>query len=178
MTPRRGGGYEEVSIMALIKWNDPFRLGDPFRELATLQDRMNRVFEDTLARGRRDEEVFTGTWAPPVDIVETKDKLTLTAELPGFAEDQIHIDFEDGVLAIAGERRFEKESKEENYHRVERSYGKFLRSFSLPANVDSQKISARFANGLLTIEMPKREETKPKSIKVQVGAPVLEGKKA
>jgi HSP20 family protein len=178
MTPQRGGSYEEVSIMALIKWNDPFRLGDPFRELATLQDRMNRVFEDTLARGRRDEEVFTGTWAPPVDIVETKDKLTLTAELPGFAEDQIHIDFEDGVLAIAGERRFEKESKEENYHRVERSYGKFLRSFSLPGHVDSQKISARFVNGLLTIEMPKREETKPKSIKVQVGPPVLEGKKS
>src|SRR5450759_4351891 len=71
--------------MALIKWNDPFRLGDPFRELATLQDRMNRVLEDTLGRGRRDEELFTGTWAPPVDIVETKDKLTLTAELPGSA---------------------------------------------------------------------------------------------
>jgi HSP20 family protein len=178
MTPPEGGGCKEEPIMALIKWNDPFRLGDPFRELATLQDRMNRVFEDTLGRSRRDEELFTGTWAPPVDIVETKDKLMLTAELPGFTEEQIHIDFEDGILSIQGERKFERESKEDNYHRVERSYGKFVRSFSLPGHVDSQKISARFANGLLTIEMPKREETKPKSIKVQVGAPVLEGKKA
>jgi HSP20 family protein len=164
--------------MALIKWNDPFRLGGQFSELATLQDRMNRVFEDTLGRGRRDEELFTGTWAPPVDIVETKDKLTLTTELPGFTEEQIHINFEDGVLSIDGERKFERESKEENYHRVERSYGKFLRSFSLPANIDSQRIGAHFANGVLTIEMPKREETKPKSIKVQVGPPALEGKKA
>ena len=110
--------------------------------------------------------------------METKDKLVLTAELPGFTEEQIQINFEDGVLSIEGERRFEKESKDESYHRVERSYGKFLRSFSLPANVDSQKISAVFTNGLLTIELPKREETKPKSIKVQIGAPVLEGKKA
>jgi len=157
--------------MALIRWNDPFR------ELATLQERMNRAFEDTLGRGRRDEELFTGTWAPPVDIVETKDKLVLTAELPGFSEEQIQINFEDGVLSIEGERRFEKEAKDESYHRVERSYGKFLRSFSLPGNVDSQKISAVFTNGLLTIELPKREETKPKSIKVQVGTPVLEGKK-
>jgi HSP20 family protein len=164
--------------MALIKWNDPFRLGDPFRDLATLQDRMNRVFEDTLSRGRRDEEVFTGTWAPPVDIVEGKDKLVLTAELPGFTEEQIHINFEDGVLSLEGERKFEQESKDENYHRVERSYGRFVRSFSLPANVDSQRISAHFANGLLSIEMPKREEAKPKAIKVQVGgAPVIEGKK-
>jgi len=158
--------------MALIRWNDPFR------DLASLQDRMNRAFEDTLGKNRRDEELFSGTWAPPVDIVETKDKLVLTAELPGFTEEQIQINFEDGVLSIEGERRFEKESKDESYHRVERSYGKFLRSFSLPANVDSQKISAVFTNGLLTIELPKREETKPKSIKVQIGAPVLEGKKA
>ena len=158
--------------MALIRWNDPFR------DLASLQDRMNRAFEDTLGKNRRDEELFSGTWAPPVDIVETKDKLVLTAELPGFTEEQIQINFEDGVLSIEGERRFEKESKDESYHRVERSYGKFLRSFSLPANVDSQKISAVFTNGLLTIELPKREETKPKSIMVQIGAPVLEGKKA
>ncbi len=158
--------------MAIIKWNDPFR------ELASLQDRMNRVFEDTLGRGRHDEEVLTGTWAPPVDIVETKDKMVLTAELPGFAEDQIHVNFEDGILSIEGERKFEKESKDESYHRVERSYGKFLRSFSLPGNLDSQKIAASFANGLLTIELPKREETKPKSIRVQVGAGVIEGKKA
>jgi HSP20 family protein len=164
--------------MALIRWNDPFRLGDSFRDLNALQERMNRVFEDTLGRGRRDEEVFSGTWAPPVDIVESKDKLTLTAELPGFTEDKIQINFEDGVLTLEGERKFEQESKDENYHRVERSYGRFVRSFSLPANVDPQKISAVFKNGLLTVELPKREESKPKSIKVQVGAGAIEGKKA
>lgn len=154
--------------MAVIRWNDPFR------ELSLLQDRMNRVFEETVARStaRRDEEVFSGTWAPPVDIVETKDKLVLTAELPGFTEDQIHLRVEDSVLSLDGERAFQKEMGEANYHRIERSYGRFLRSFTLPTHVDPEKIAATFANGVLTVELPKREETKPKTIKIGAGTPI------
>ena len=162
--------------MAVIRWTDPFR------ELATLQDRMNRVFEDTLSRsaGRREEELFTGTWAPPVDIFETKDKLVLKAELPGFKEDQIHLRFEDGVLSLEGERKFEKESGDENYHRVERSYGKFVRSFSIPGTVSTEGIKATFDNGILTVALPKREETKPKQIRIETApkAPAIEVKAA
>jgi HSP20 family protein len=150
--------------MAVIRWNDPFR------ELAVLQDRMNRAFESTLSRAQgRDEELFTGTWAPPVDIFETKDRMVLKAELPGFDENQIHLRFEDGILSLEGERKFEKESGEENYHRVERSYGKFIRSFTIPTSVDGEKISASFANGILTVSLPKREETKPKQIRIEAG---------
>ena len=144
--------------MNLIRWNDPFR------ELATLQNRLNQAFDSTLARPtRNEEELFTGTWAPPVDIIETKDKTILKAELPGFDENQIQLRFEDGVLSLEGERKFEKDNGDENYHRVERSYGKFVRSFTIPSNVDNEHISAAFDNGILTVELPKREETKPKA---------------
>jgi len=159
--------------MAVIRWNDPFR------DLAALQDRMNRMFEGTVARTRNEEELFTGTWAPPVDIYETKDKITLKAELPGFEEKQINLRFEDGVLTLEGERKFEKETGDENYHRVERSYGKFVRSFAIPAGIEGDKIGASFSNGVLTVELPKREETKPKQIRIEAGAPkpALEVKK-
>ena len=159
--------------MAIIRWNDPFR------ELAALQDRMNRVFEGTLARTRNEEELFTGTWAPPVDIYETKDRIVLKAELPGFDDKQIQLRFEDGVLTLEGERKFEKESGDENYHRVERSYGKFVRSFAIPAGVEGDRIAASFSNGVLTVDLPKREETKPKQIRIEASAPktALEAKK-
>ncbi len=148
--------------MNIIRWNDPFR------ELASLQSRLNRAFDTTLSGPvRNEEELFTGAWTPPVDILETKEKTVLKAELPGFDEDQIHLHFEDGILSLEGERKFEKENAEENYHRVERSYGKFVRSFTIPSNVDNEKISAVFQNGILTVELPKREETKPKAIKIQ-----------
>ncbi len=150
--------------MAVIRWNDPFR------DLAALQDRMNRVFEESMGRRNRDEELFTGNWAPPVDIYETKDRMVLKAELPGFAEDQIHLRFEEGVLTMEGERKFEKKSGDENYHRVERSYGKFVRTFSLPTSVDPDKAAATFDSGILTVSLPKREETKPKQIRIQGAA--------
>ena len=159
--------------MAIIRWNDPFR------DIAALQDRMNRLFEGTISRTRNEEELFTGTWAPPVDIYETKDKITLKAELPGFEEKQINLRFEDGVLTLEGERKFEKETGDENYHRVERSYGKFVRSFAIPAGIEGDRIAASFSNGVLTVELPKREETKPKQIRIEAGAPkpALEVKK-
>ncbi len=149
----------------------PPRWHDPFRDLATLQERMNRIFEETLARSpRHDEEVFAGTWSPPVDIGETKEKIVLRAELAGLTSDDVQIQFEDGVLTLSGERRPPKESEEETFHRVERSYGKFRRSFSIPGSVDPSLISARFDDGLLTIDLPKRAVAQPKRITVQVGS--------
>ena len=143
---------------------------DPFRELAGLQERMNRIFDDTLSgTSRRDDEALAPAWTPPVDVLEKKDRIVLTAELPGFTEDQIRLRFEDGVLTLDGERRFEKELDEARYHCVERSYGRFSRSFRLPANVDEESISATFVNGLLVVELPKREEARPKSIRITAG---------
>ena len=143
---------------------------DPFRELASLQERMNRIFDDTLSgTSRRDDEALAPAWTPPVDVLEKKDRIVLTAELPGFTEDQIRLRFEDGVLTLDGERRFEKELDEARYHCVERSYGRFSRSFRLPANVDEESISATFVNGLLVVELPKREEARPKSIRITSG---------
>ena len=152
---------------------------DPFRELASLQERMNRIFDDTLSgNARRDDEALAPAWTPPVDVLERKDRIVLTAELPGFTEEQIRLRFEDGVLSLEGERKFEKEAGDENYHRVERSYGKFVRSFSIPGTVSSEGIRASFENGILTVSLPKREETKPKQIKIETApkAPAIEVK--
>ena len=161
--------------MAMTRWNDPFR------ELASLQDRMNRIFEDTLSRSlsRREDEVAFGAWAPPVDIFETADRLVLRAELPGFTEEQVSLRIENGILSIEGERKFEEKSGSENYHRIERSYGRFVRSFSLPsAQFDAERISASMSNGILTVELPRREDTKPKRIKIHAhaGGGDVEGK--
>ena len=146
------------------------RRSDPFRELAGLQERMNRIFDETLgSASRREDEALTATWTPPVDILERKDRILLTAELPGFSEDQIRLRFEEGVLTLEGERRFQKEADDARYHCVERSYGRFSRSFQLPANVDEEAISATFVNGLLVIELPKREEAPAKSIRIRTG---------
>lgn len=145
---------------------------DPFRELATLQERMNRIFDDTFSSAsRREDEGLAATWTPPVDVLEKRDRIVLAAELPGFSVDQVQLRFEDGVLTLEGERRFEKEVDEARYHCVERSYGRFSRSFRLPANVDEEGISATFVNGLLVVELPKREEARPKSIRIRAGSP-------
>jgi HSP20 family protein len=140
---------------------------DPYREMQAFQDRLSRAFG---SRGEREEEMSLGAWVPPVDIAEEKDRIVITAELPGFQEDQISIQTENGMLTLTGERKFEKETGERNYHRVERSYGQFVRSFSLPNNVDREKIHATFSNGLLQIELPKREDAKPRQIRVTAGS--------
>ena len=144
---------------------------DPFQELQTWSDRMNRLLgHEGRTPARREEENFaTGTWMPPVDIVEGKDRIELKVELPGFKEDQVQLTVEDGLLTIRGERKFESENKEENYHRIERSYGTFVRSFTLPRTVDQNRIQASFADGILAVEMPKREETRPKQIQIKAG---------
>ena len=109
--------------------------------------------------------------APPVDIAEEKDRIVLTAELPGFQPKDVEVQVEGGVLTVKGERKMEEEKDGRNYHRVERSYGHFLRSFTLPNNVDREAIQAHFADGLLTIELPKREEAKPRQIRISAEAP-------
>ncbi len=144
---------------------------EPYREIATLQDRLNRVFGQTE---HRDESL--AAWAPPVDIAEEKDRILITAELPGFQEDQISVQTENGMLTLSGERKFEKETGDKSYHRIERSYGQFVRSFSLPNNVDRERIQAKFVNGLLQVELPKREDAKPRQIKISAAPETIEVK--
>jgi HSP20 family protein len=147
--------------MNLVTW-------DPYRELSTLQDRVNRLFGSP--RREREEEMNLGAWIPPVDIVEEKDRILLTAELPGFQENDVEVQMEGGVLTIRGERKSESEKEGRTFHRMERSYGQFVRSFTLPNNVDRDNIKAKFNNGLLEIELPKLEEAKPRQIKISGGS--------
>ncbi len=147
--------------MALIRWTDPFR------DIAVLQDRMNRLFGDFLESSHpREEGRETGIWIPNVDIYETKDAVCVRAELPGVDKDAVHVEVKEGVLSLRGERKFEKEVKEESYHRIERSYGTFHRSFSLPSSVDAEKVTARMKDGVLEVDLPKKEQAKPKQINI------------
>lgn len=148
--------------MAIVRW-------DPFRDLISIQDRMNRLFEQTLARTRGEEEgIATSTWMPAVDIYETPDQVVMKAELPGLTREDIEINVRDNTLSLRGERKFEKEVKEENYLRIERAYGSFQRSFTLPATIQQDKIKAVFKDGVLEVSLPKAEEARPKQIKIDV----------
>lgn len=145
------------------------RLWDPMRELSALQSRVNRVLEDTFGTPLpRAEQPGAGTWAPAVDIFETASEIVLKAEVPGVARDQVHVEVDDGVLSLRGDRKFEKEVKEENYHRVERVYGAFHRSFTLPDSVDPDKVRAELKDGVLEVRIGKREQAKPRQIQVKV----------
>ena len=147
--------------MAIIRYTDPFR------DLATVQERMNRLFEDFLGRGAGHEEGFApSAWSPAVDIYETDDAVVVKAELPGVTRDQVDVEVKDGVLTLRGERKAEQEVRGENYHRMERAYGAFMRSFSLPRGVDDEKINPKLKDGILEISLPKKAEVKPKQIKV------------
>jgi len=126
-----------------------------------------RFFEDAVTRLM--SEPRTGRpWSPPVDIVETEDDLVLKADLPDVKLEDIDVDVENETLSIKGERRFEKEANGKGYHRIERSYGSFVRSFSVPSSVDTEKVSADYKNGVLTVKLPKKEAAKPKQVKVEV----------
>jgi HSP20 family protein len=139
---------------------------DPFRNLSALQEQVNRLFEGSYpAQG--DKSALT-TWAPAVDIYETENELVLKADLPDINEKDLDVRVENNKLTIHGERKFEQKVKEENYLRVERSYGSFSRSFSLPNTVDTEHIKAEYKNGTLTVEMPRRAESKPKQVKINV----------
>ncbi len=149
-------------MSTIVRW-------DPFREMATLQDRMNRAFNDIWSQGRRaDEDYISGSWMPPVDVRETKDALEIAAELPGLDPKDVEVSVENGVLTLKGNRTFEKAVEGETYHRVERAYGSFERSFSLPTNVDPEKVHAVYQHGVLHLTLPKREEAKPRTIAIKV----------
>jgi HSP20 family protein len=136
---------------------------DPFNELATLRNRMDRLWSRMT-----EEEPALADWSPTSDVLETKDDILIKAELPGIEPKDVDVQIENGVLTIQGQRSAEKETEEKGFQRIERTYGTFFRSFILPQNVEVEKIAATFANGLLEVRMPKKEEAKPKTIKVDV----------
>ncbi len=144
--------------MAIIRW-------DPFRDMMTIRDKMNRLFEDSIM-GRDESGLLQRTWMPSVDIYEGDKELVLTAEVPGIEDKDIEVKVEDNTLTIKGERKMEKETKEENYHRIERSYGSFYRSFALPNSFDFDKVKAEHQNGVLKITIPKKSESKSRNVKI------------
>jgi len=146
--------------MTLVRW-------DPFKELLRMEDRMNRLFGDILRPELREREVV-GEWLPPVDIYEDAEGVVIKAELPEMDMKDIDVKIEDNTLRIRGERKLEKEDKKDNYHRIERYYGSFSRSFTLPSTVDQEKVKATYDRGILRITLPKKEETKPRKIKIEV----------
>ncbi|MFY9904008.1 MAG: Hsp20/alpha crystallin family protein [Terriglobales bacterium] len=154
---------------------------DPFREFVTLQDRMSRLFRDPRLAEGQDESLTSTAFAPPVDVYEDEHNVTLKIEVPGIDEKDIDVRIENNTLTVHGERKFEKEEKEENYRRVERQYGSFTRTFTLPNTVDQESVHADYDKGVLKVTLAKKAEAKPKQIKVNVGqssggAKTLEGK--
>lgn len=148
--------------MAIVRW-------EPFRDLVSLQDRMNRIFDDSFRGAREsDEWALGGSWAPAVDIFEQEGNIVLKAELPGVDPKDVDVRVENNVLTLKGERKFDNEVKREDYHRVERTYGSFSRSFTLPTVVDTDKIKAEVRDGVLRVNLPKKEEAKPRQISISV----------
>ena len=142
---------------------------DPFRDLAVLQDRMNRMFNDSYGTRRQEDHMLNrGTWTPAVDIYEAEGELVLKAELADMRREDVDVTVENHTLTIRGERKLDDAIKQENFHRVERAYGGFVRTFSLPTTVDTGRIGAEYKNGVLTVKLPLREETKPRTINVEV----------
>ena len=149
--------------MTLVRWN-------PLRELEDVSDRLNQMFyRPTLAQANGKETMVVADWAPSVDVSETEGGYQIKAEIPDVKKEDVKVTLEDGVLTIQGERKQEKEEKGKRYHRVERSYGRFVRSFTLPDVIDEEKVKAEFKDGILNLALPKSEKAKPKAIEVKVG---------
>jgi HSP20 family protein len=144
--------------MAITRW-------DPFREVATLQNRVNALFRDF---SEDENALTTANFVPAVDIYEDEKKVVLKLEVPGIEEKDLDVAVDNNTLTVKGERKFEKEEKEENFHRIERRYGSFFRAFTLPSTVDAENIKASYHNGVLKLEMAKKPEAQPKQIKVNV----------
>ena len=146
--------------MALVRW-------DPFRELEEVSDRLNRMFaRPAVTRTNGKETMIVADWTPSVDISETEGEYQIKAEIPDVKKEDVKVTLEDGVLTIQGERKHEKEEKGKKFHRIERSYGSFVRTFSLPDVIDEEKVKAEFKDGVLTLTMPKKEAAKVKKIKI------------
>ena len=140
---------------------------DPFRDLRNLQEEVNRLFTGNVGRTFDDEGIARGAWSPSVDIYENKDQIVLEAELPGMNREDFDLTVENSVITLRGERRFEKKEDTDNYHRVERAYGSFTRSFTLPNTITGEGASADYRNGVLRVTLPKREETKARRIEIK-----------
>ena len=152
---------------------------EPFREFTTLQDRLNRLFRESYGPEGREDSLTTAGFAPPVDVYEDEHNVILKIEVPGIEEKDIDVRVENSTLIVHGERKYEKEEKEENYRRIERQYGSFTRSFTLPTTVNPENIQANYDKGVLKIKLAKKAEAKPKQIKVNVGSEkTLEAKSA
>ncbi len=146
-------------MMNIVRWN-------PWRDMSTLQHRINHLFNEPFFRSGDDDELSLGTWYPAVDMFDDDDKIVIKAELPGMEKKDISVDIENRVLTLSGERNYDNEVKEENYYRHERATGRFKRAFNLQADVDADQIKADFKDGVLKVEIPKPEEQKPKQIAV------------
>lgn len=146
--------------MAIVRW-------DPFRDLVSMQERLNHLLAGAQARWSEDEGY--GAWIPPVDIFERGDMLVISVELPGVGSSDIDVRVENGVLTLQGQRRRSEEVDDKNAYRLERIFGTFSRSFTLPTTVDPTKINARYKDGVLEVQLPKAEEAKPKKVQIQVG---------
>jgi HSP20 family protein len=144
--------------MAMSRW-------DPFRELSSIQNELNRLFGRTFSA--ETGEAREAAWVPAIDVAETQDRFVITAELPGVEPDDVDISVENSVLTLRGDRRFYRETKEDDFHRIERRFGSFARSITLPSTADPERIRASFDGGVLTIEVPKKEEAKPRKIQIK-----------
>jgi HSP20 family protein len=147
--------------MSIIRWS-------PLRGMSSLQEEMNRVFDEFFGRVPLRVEKEEGIWAPSVDVSENNNAITINAEIPGMSKDDIKINIQDNTITLKGEKIQEKEEKDANYHRVERNYGAFVRSFTLPTPVQSDKVKASYKNGVLKIVLSKSEEVKPKEIPIEI----------
>lgn len=151
---------EEFKIMSIVRY-------DPFRDLRSLQEEVNRLFSGNMARSFDEEGIARGSWSPSVDIYENKDHIVLEAELPGMKREDFDLSVENNTITLRGERHFEKKDETDNYHRVERAYGSFTRSFTLPNTVTAEGATAEYTNGVLRVTLPKREETKARRIEIK-----------
>ena len=143
--------------MTMSRW-------DPFRELSSIQNELNRLFGRTFSSEAGDREA---TWVPAIDVAETQERFVITAELPGVEPSDVDISVENSILALRGERKFYRETNEDDFHRIERRFGTFVRSITLPSTADPERVNASFDAGVLTIEVPKREEAKPRKIQIK-----------
>jgi HSP20 family protein len=150
----------EESNMSITRW-------DPFRDVITLQNRVNSIFRDF---NEGDGALTTASFVPPVDVYEDQEKVVLKVEVPGIEEKDLDVRVENNTLTVKGERKFEKEEKEENFHRIERRYGSFYRAFTLPSTVNTEHVQANYNAGVLKVELKKKAEAQPKQIKVNVAA--------
>lgn len=147
----------------LVRW-------DPFRDLVSIQDELNRLFGRTYAGIEPTRAAASGSWMPSMDVYETEDEIVVTVDIPGIDPKDVDVSVEDSTLTVSGKREFSNEVKEESYHRIERRYGSFARAIALPQTADTEKVAASFDKGVLTIEVPKVEKAKPKKIQVKAKA--------